>query len=367
MENPGTKKVVGLQGTGSNSSGRDGPNGAVSDLDRDSLHILPLAVMPLKSQALRKARLIKNARLENVVEMFRGKETGSGQISIGDVPAALGWPENSPFPDHLMLQNLGRLASYDVYSLRVTLRELGISVEDEKYLRLSDAKVAELTEYMKAFTAPLIIQIYGDNNMQIESYADLIGLFRNADVKEARQNLKLMAEKLHIRLDAVPQFFEDYGDIFLSLSYYKQCVDEIDPYVEMFLKALNEQRAHRILSDDANLMRACDDLEGAVRLMRDAIGSCLDVFDKGTRDMWDDISAQSFHDVERLFNSYHVAIGGTLCALTVKMDAWIELFPEPKAGTPMKRAEFIRSDMRQGLGSVQSLVESMPKESKYSV
>ena len=257
------------------------------------------------------------------------------------------------------------MASYDVYSLRVTLRDLGIPIEDQQYLRLSDKKVAELTEYMKAFTSPLIAQIYGGMNVQVESYTDLIGLFRNADVKDARENLRLMADKLQIHLDAVPQFLEDYGDIFLSLSYYKQCIDEIDPHIELFLDALDELRANRMLGADVNLVSACADLQKAIENMRQAVGTRFTEFDHRTHGMWDEISADSFREVESLINSYHVAIGGTLCAMTVKMDAWIELFPDTTSGSPMKRAEFIRSEMRQGLKNAQTLMKPTRRESKY--
>ncbi len=56
-----------------------------SDEDMDSLHILPLAVMPLQTRGLQNANLVKNSQLRSVVELFAGKQTGSGQIEIGDL------------------------------------------------------------------------------------------------------------------------------------------------------------------------------------------------------------------------------------------------------------------------------------------
>lgn len=60
-----------------------------------------------------------------------------------------------------MMIALSRLTSYDVFSLRIALREPGIEVNDLSALQLSDAKKAQLTVYMKNFTAPLIRQIFG--------------------------------------------------------------------------------------------------------------------------------------------------------------------------------------------------------------
>ena len=39
----------------------------ISRVDRDSLHTLPLAMLPIDNPALKRARLIKNARLNSVV------------------------------------------------------------------------------------------------------------------------------------------------------------------------------------------------------------------------------------------------------------------------------------------------------------
>lgn len=42
-------------------------------------------------------------------------------------------------------------------------------------------------------------------------------------------------------------------------------------------------------------------------------------------------------------------LGGTLCALSVKMAAWSKKFPNGREGSPQKWADFITTDMRQGL------------------
>jgi hypothetical protein len=76
--------------------------------------------------------------------------------------------------------------------------------------------------------------------------------------------------------------------------------------------------------------------------------------------MWDNISAERFDKVKGLIESYHTTIGGVLCGLTVKMNAWIRLFPKPTSGGPVKRAEFIMSEMRQGLDNIRKIDDSAP-------
>ena len=62
----------------------------ISDTDRDSLHTLPLSILPLDTPSLNRARLIKNVRLNSVIELFTDKDTGSGQIDIEDLPHQFG-------------------------------------------------------------------------------------------------------------------------------------------------------------------------------------------------------------------------------------------------------------------------------------
>lgn len=327
----------------------------IADHDRDSLHTLSLNQLPFELPALRRARLIKNARLDSVVELFQGRETGSGQLYINELAAALDWPAEESFPDKSILDSLARLASYDVYSLRISLRELNIPIGDVTYLQLSEAKIQQLTEYMTTFTGPLMQQVYGKQDLKVESYDDLVGLFRNADIADARQNLEAMAENLRIDLAAVPKFIEDYGDVFLSLSYYRNCLDQIRPQIESFLLAILEMRSNQVLLADKSLMKACDDLEDVVTRVTKSIEARFRDFDQKTQDMWENVSADSFRETERMIKNYHVAIGGVLCALTVKMHAWQSWFPMADSGSPMKRAEFIRSEMRQGLDKMRPM------------
>ncbi|MCH8835080.1 MAG: hypothetical protein IH925_03955 [Proteobacteria bacterium] len=332
----------------------------IRDIDRDSLHILPLSIVPIETLALKRARLIKNARLQSIIEFFGYKYTGSGQVEIEDLGGEFGWPEIPAHPDLVLLRKLGDLPSYDVYSLRILLRDHGIAVNNVDALKLSPAKQSELTEYMTSFTRPLIMQIFGGEDVSIQSFEDVIRLFRNPDLKKAREKLKIMAEKLEIGIEDVPKFLEDYGDIFLSLSYYRQCLDQIEPTIDMFLDALDEIRGNWQLKNDQNLMKTCTMMQSTINGLMVAITGRFENFDRSTNDMWNNISAERFRKVEELISSYHTTIGGVLCALSVKMDAWARLFPKKDAGGPFKRAEFIMSEMKQGIDKIQKIEDSAP-------
>ncbi|MBL6946547.1 MAG: hypothetical protein ISR47_07905 [Rhodospirillales bacterium] len=334
----------------------------ISDIDRDSLHILPLSILPVETPALRRARLIKNVRLQSVVEFFEEKHTGSGQLEIMAVGKEFDWPTDKPAADLTLLMKLAEMTSYDVYSLRIHLREQGLMVNSIDSLKLSRAKSTELAEYMKVFSRPLIFQIYG-GDMEIKEFDDVLSLFRDPDVRKAREKLGLMAKKLDIRVSEVPKFLEEYGDIFLSLSYYRQCLDQIEPVISDLLETLEDLRGNWHLRNDRTLMQACDLIENTINEVMVAITGHFENFDRATEAMWDNVSAESFRKVNKLIESYHTTIGGMLCALSVKMHAWARLFPDQDTGGPARRGEFIMTSIKQGIEN--SVPKTHPERSRF--
>jgi len=328
---------------------------AVTVDDRDTLHTLALNILPLQEPALKRARLIKNSRLDSVVELYR--DPGSGQIDIEKLPQQFG-AKSVPAPDFALLRRLALMPSYDVYSLRVTLRDAGVIIENHDALRLSPTKMLELSSYMKTFTRPLMLQIYGEEGNKIESLGDIVGLFRDPDVQKARHRLLVMAGKLGIEVATIPRFLEDYGDIFMSLSYYKQCLDNVAPNVYEFFDSLADLRKSYQMRSNTQLMAACTDMEKTFTDLLTSVTGRLESFDRHTKDMWENLSAERFRKIETVIKTFHTMMGGILCALTVKMDAWTRLFPDAKAGAPGRRADFILNDMRHGMQRIREIEKS---------
>lgn len=335
-----------MAGALSSDSGRT-PRGEVDD--RDTLHTLALEIMPLKRPTLKRARMIKNSQLDSVIELYR--DQGSAQIDIEKLPNQYP-PDKLPAEDFELIRRLGLMPSFDVYSLRVAVRELGITVENSAGLKLSPAKVKELAAYMKNFTRPLMLQIYGESEGDVESFEDVIALFRDPDIQKARHRLTVMASKLGIDILTIPRFLEDYADIFMSLSYYKQCLDDVTPHVYEFFESLKDLRKNFQMRSNTQLMTACKELETTFTELLTSVTGRLESFDRHTKDMWDNLSAERFRKIEAVIKTFHMMMGGILCALTVKMDAWKALFPSPRAGAPGRRGDFILNEMRYGLKKI---------------
>lgn len=325
--------------------------------DLDTLHILPLCIIPFENHSLEHARMIKNTRLHSMIELFQDEDAGSGQMTVDAAARQLREEMDASPRDITILRKLSRLPSYDVYSLRVALREQDIPIGNIDALKLSPQKSKELGGYMKDFTFPLIKDIYGSGDVEVKDFDDLLNLFRNPDVKMAREKLDMMAKKLDIDLMELPRFLEDYGDIFLSLAYYKHCLDETAPITQSFLDSLHGIRSNWELKNDQNLIKTCLMLEKTFTGLSAHLKRLFDEFDSSTKNFWGDVSAERFREVEALIESYHTTIGGVLCALSLKMGGWHNLFPRDNVGGPVKRSEFIMLEMRQGIEDVRKILK----------
>lgn len=324
------------------------------DDDIDALHILPLSNIPLATPGLKRARLIKNTRLEGVVELFSGSNTGSGQIFPDALRQAFDFNKEN-MQDIDLVRKLSILPSYDVFSLRVELRKLGIQVEDHDNLKLSAAKAKALAEYMRVFTRPLVTAVYGNNMGEVQDLRDIIKLFASPDVEIAKINLAKFSKALGVEVVELPRFLEDYGDVYLSLAYYQYCLDQSIPTLSEFFESLSEIRNDRVMKSNIQTVKICTLLERNLSTTVLEIQNVLELFRARTEDMWENLSAPSFRSMQELITSYQTKIGGGLCAVTVKMNAWKKKFPNTSSGGFSRQVEFIMSDMRHGIDRIEGI------------
>jgi hypothetical protein len=332
--------------------------------DMDAVHILPLSIIPLQSPSLRRARLIKNARLESVIELYHDVGGASGQIESSELLNMSGWPKVGKHPDKRVISALRDLHSFDVYSLRIQLRKLGIRVEQTNLLKLSDKNTGELMQYMNVFTQPLLKQIYNTAESSVETMEQLIQKYTCPDKHEALENLKLMASKLHIELQGVPNFLGEYADIYLSIAYGKVCLNTLIPQIMMFEESIDEMSESYELSNDARLMRGIDYIKNSITDVTASVVSRFENFDRESETMWEDITAESFNHVKTMIRSHHVSVGAILCGLSVKMNGWQNNLAVDRG--LVRRADFIRSDMMQGMEMINRIEELVKKQQQQA-
>ncbi len=328
----------------------------VDDDARDSLHILPLSALPLETPGLQRARLIKNVRLNSVVEVFNDATAGSGQVAPSHLPMYFNSYPGEIARDLVKINRVAQIPSFDVYSLRIELRRLKIDVDECWGLQLSERRRAQLVQYMRIFTRPLIECVYGAVDVQVQSVDDLIRLFAQPDVDEARRRLRRMADRLDIGIGEIPSFLEEYGDIFLSLAYFRRCLDEIVPDVQNFLAWMEGVRASNAIRRDVRQQRLVEEVNRDLTDIITSITGRFESFDNRSKSFWQDINADSFRSIREAITAHHVTIGGVLCGLAVKMNLWKERFAH--GGGPVRRLEFIKSEILPGLSYIRNLERS---------
>lgn len=326
--------TVGQNGTG------DGQRKMV-----DAVDILPLSIIPLESRALSRASMIKNTRLEGVLELFEGRETGSGQIYVADIPKS--FPDTSS-ADLGILGKLSKIPSYDVYSLRTQLKKQGIAVQELEHLQLTDGMQKELDRYMRRFSRRLIQEIYGTDSA-IRDFDDIVSLVQSPNVKSAMDNLRRMAEKLEISLDEIPTFMEEYGDTCLSVCYFRYCHDLIAPRLMDFLGAVDDILDNAQFQHDQIVVNNCTQTRAKISKMSSLVHGRLQIFDRRAELVWRNMTAERFREFRSMVESQHAGIGEMICVLTVKLNAWGQKFPTDTSGGLYKRAEYITTEMQAAL------------------
>jgi hypothetical protein len=318
--------------------------------DRDAIDKLPLSIMPLDSNTLKAARLVKNARLETMVELHHDKSSGSLQLRPRDIPAS--YPATS-VQDLLLINKLAELRSYDVYSLRSSLARLGISV-DKSQLELSDATRERLEKNAQEFIRPLVLTLFGDGPDAAET-PELAQLLRHRDVTKVQQRLKIMSQKTGIPVQGIPDFLQSYRDIFLSTTYYRDCFDSIAPDLNRFWVWLGELKNQREVTASPDGSASCSNLAILLRNLFASTRDRLNKFKGSFETFWTDMNPQSFKTLSTQIEDSHDTMGAVLCGLGVKMRNWSATFPDNTTGSTATRINYVTVELEAGLDQLMAI------------
>lgn len=321
-----------------------------SEAGRDDIDALSLSIIPLSSNTLKNAKLVKNSRLQTAVELHNDPISGSLQIRPEDISDALSASE----ADFEIIRQLSSLHSYDVYSLRSSLKKLGISAEPGG-LELSGDMKRALQEYAHAFTRPLVERIFGAAQAEAKNQEDLRGIFRDPDINRVRQNLKTMTERTGIPMEELPKFIEEYSDVYLSVAYYRFSIDNVSEDIDRFISWVHELRNHKEVTSSPQTGMACKRAEEVMRFLSSSIRERLDRFQKIFETFWIDINKASFDNMRKQIEDSHSSMGSVLCGLMVKMKGWTREFPDNQVGGPAKRAKYVMTELLPGLESLKDL------------
>lgn len=331
--------------------GKKDKNGKNPSVDKDAIDTLPLTSMPLTSNVLKNAKLVKNARMETAVELHSDPISGSFQISPDAIKDFM---QTSP-RDQAIISSLAGLHSFDVYSLRTNLKKLGVEVEDADALELSDDIKESLSAYSLQFIRPLVEKIFGKGREDLSSVGDLQAILRDPDITRVKENLRVMSEKTGIPLQDIPQFLKEYSDVFLSVAYYRYSFETVGQDIDRFLFWMHEVRSHRDVASSPKNLAQCKQVEETLRFLSNSIRERLAQFQGSFEKFWTNINNQSFRQMQKQIEENHSSMGSVLCGLVVKMNLWRKEFPDNSVGGPSTRIKFVLTEMDPGLSKLKDM------------
>ncbi len=350
-------------------SDKENKNKPLSKEDKkalDSIDQLPLAVVPLKSRTLRNARIFKNAKMETILELHNDPVTGSFQVSLDeeDLAETLGVADLKG--DDIIVQNLSQLGSFDVFSMRAKLDYLGLSGEvDEDHLKLSTDMKSNLNNLSREFTMPLISAVFGaeENTGFDPTSADLTTLLKSQDINQTKANLTKLSSKTGLALNELPNFLENYSQVFMSVCYYRYLFSEIEEQVDRFIFWMKGVRTHRETQKIPKTHGACIQTEDQILYIISTIRESFGVFNKSFEAFWDDMSPTGFQRLQNEIEIHYNNLGAVLCGIYVKVRNWAEAFPTDDAGGPKMRAQYVVSDIMPGLHELYRMAEAAHQRS----
>ena len=81
----------------------------------------------------------------------------------------------------------------------------------------------------------------------------------------------------------------------------------------------------------------------------------FETFRQHSDQMWNDIDAAKFQRTKQLVMVAQETVGGVLCGLGIKLNAWKERFPSTDAGGPVARSEMLFSEILPGLDKLMAI------------
>jgi hypothetical protein len=282
---------------------------------QDAMDTLPLSIIPLTTQSLKSARLVKNKQMETMVELHGDPLSGSLQIRPEDVGRT--FPNSKD--DQAIITGLAALKSYDVYSLRTSLKQLGIEV-DARALELSSPMKEMLGQYALEFSRPLILNIFGTGSDYLNDPAGhLRKVLRDPDVARVQARLTLMAQTTGIPLAGVPEFLQTYSDLFLSVSYYRYSFERIGPDINRFWLWLADLRNHWEIKASPGALISCRTVEENLRFLCTSIRERQADFRVAFELFLGDMNSKSFERLRQQIAGNYTGLGAVLCGVVVKM------------------------------------------------
>lgn len=320
----------------------------------DEIDQLPLDAMPLNSNTLKKAKLIKNSKLQTVLELYNDANIGSLQLDPDALHEIFTTENEKLAEDQRLITRLSTLDSFDVFSLRGSLEEMGIEVENLDALELSEEMQSRLKKYAGEFTAPLLMNIFSMTKPQAREAGSIRQFLNNPDPKIVQKNLKKMSEQTGIPVAEIPEFIEEYSEVYMSVAYYRNNFESISGDMARFFEWVEVLKNHKDVAANPQTAISCTNVQRQLEYLYVSMQQRLELFQYNFEGFWKDINRENLQKLREEIAEVHRSMGVTLCGLVVKMRAWAREFPSNDVGGFQKRSKYVFSELEPGLDKLVS-------------
>ena len=150
-------------------------------------------------------------------------------------------------------------------------------------------------------------------------------------------------------MNEIPKFLDDFADIYLSLAYFQDYVDDLTPKLIEMIEDLQGLQTNRQLRQDPHILNTLNRVGSELNGLLASVTSRFEAFRQHSDRMWDSITAAKFQQIRDHVISSQKTVGGVLCGLGIKLNSWQERFPDADAGGPIARVEMLFSEILPGL------------------
>jgi hypothetical protein len=213
---------------------------------------------------------------------------------------------------------------------------------------------------MSKLTRPLIKHIYSSQEPGVRDTGTLMDLIAHPDAKNVLPRLQEMSEALDTTLFELPAMLEDFGDMYLSLSYYRGFMDELIPKTRAMLNWFKEVSENSHVGKDPMVKHQFEVVDRMLSRTANSIVARFNGFDRNVEVDWDDVSVETFQKVRKMISSHQVSLAEVLCGLMVKVSEWEQKYPDGRA-SPDKRVSFLMTDIRPGIEQLARVEAGSPR------
>tara|TARA_Y100000588_G_scaffold359279_1_gene418176 strand:- start:1386 stop:2408 length:1023 start_codon:yes stop_codon:yes gene_type:complete len=331
-------------------AGQQKDNRVISSEIRDSIYSISLSAFGIGHPVLKSAKLVKNTGLETVLDFGETELKDIGMIGPRELLLHFD-QEEIPAEDMNVVSTLAGLPSLDCYTIKRALAPLKIKVEDDSIFSLSPEMKSSLFPLMSRITRPLIQYLYADERFGVSDTEALLSLIRDTEPLKVRDRLDVIAANLSVSLTDLPTYLEEFGELFLSVSFFESIFMEFAPKTDQLLAWAEDGIQNSNLRNDPSAQSQFAQIDRRLRYVKTNLQERFKHLSKITQIDWEELSSTDFKEIQREILAQQANLGVGLCGLVVKATEWENQFPSA-GGSPQQCLEFLSQDLNLGLDNL---------------